>query len=231
MKKFLLPLLLFCSLIGLSEPITLEQAEQAAKVFLARNNSTNMLKSDTEISLTDIGDIFSKPNNQLKSDSEERTMFLFNIGDSAGFIIVSGDNTVQPILGYSNEGKISAGTIPPPVMAWLEGYKQQILIARKNSILPNAEIQKMWSGNYPVLKSSGYVDPLCKTKWDQNPYYNDMCPFDYDEWELTITGCPATAMAQIMKYWNCPANGFGFHSYNHEKYGTLSANFSGTTYD
>ena len=231
MKKFLLPLLLFCSLIGFSEPITLEQAEQAAKVFLARNNSTNMLKSDTEITLTDIGDIFSKPNNQLKSNSEERTMFLFNIGDSAGFIIVSGDNTVQPILGYSNEGKISAGTIPPPVMAWLEGYKQQILIARKNSILPNTEIKKMWSGNYPVLKSSGYVDPLCKTKWDQNPYYNDMCPWDYDSVKRTVTGCPATAMAQIMKYWNYPAKGFGFHSYNHSKYGTLSANFSGTTYD
>ena len=47
---------------------------------------------------------------------------------------------------------------------------------------------------------------------------------------MTVTGCVATAMAQIMKYWNYPENGSGFHSYNHARYGTLSANFGNDTY-
>lgn len=66
--------------------------------------------------------------------------------------------------------------------------------------------------------------PLMTTKWNQSPYYNALCPAN------SVTGCVATAMAQIMKYWNYPAKGTGFHSYNHPTYGTLSANFGGTTY-
>ena len=49
--------------------------------------------------------------------------------------------------------------------------------------------------------------------------------------ELTVTGCPATAMAQIMKYWGYPNKGIGFHTYQHDKYGSLSANFGNTTYN
>jgi len=74
------------------------------------------------------------------------------------------------------------------------------------------------------------VAPLISTKWDQSPYYNLLCPFDNTKAERTVTGCVATAMAQVMKFWNYPATGTGFHSYNHSAYGTLSANFGSTTY-
>lgn len=49
--------------------------------------------------------------------------------------------------------------------------------------------------------------------------------------DRTVSGCVATAMAQVMKYWDYPATGTGFHSYNHQSYGTQSANFGGTTYN
>ena len=60
-----------------------------------------------------------------------------------------------------------------------------------------------------------------------------MCPYDVDNTnnQHCVTGCPATAMAQIMKYWNYPTQGAGIHSYNHPTYGTLSANFGATTYN
>ncbi len=231
MKKIVLLLFLGFSLSLFGEPITIDVAEQAAISFLERQKSNN-LKSATEFKLTDVGDIFKeKSDNQLKSETSERSMFLFNIGDSAGFIIVSGDNAVCPILGYSNEGEITAGTIPPPVMDWLQGYQEQILLVQQKGILPTEEISNMWKGVYTTLKASGYVEPLCKTKWDQSPYYNDMCPYDKEYGKRVPTGCPATAMAQIMKYWRYPAKGFGFHSYNHPKYGILSANFGNTYYD
>ncbi|MBK7113736.1 MAG: C10 family peptidase [Flavobacteriales bacterium] len=63
-----------------------------------------------------------------------------------------------------------------------------------------------------------------QTTWNQAPHYNAQCPGG------SVTGCVATAMAQIMKFWNHPATGSGFHQFNHPQYGTLAANFGGTTY-
>ena len=80
------------------------------------------------------------------------------------------------------------------------------------------------------------VQPLVTTKWGQAPYVNDQCPLDEENGieqngYRAVTGCPATAMAQIMKYWNYPEQGTGFKSYDHQTYGTLSANFGGTYYN
>lgn len=213
-----------------AEPVTMEVAKETAIAFLKKNNNS-LLKGHNEYVLSDAGVLFKQENTLLKSEDESRTMFLFNIGDEAGFIIVSGDNAVSPILGYSNEGKINIENMPACVKDWLYGYHQQILDVRQKELLPTEEVARMWKGIYVTLKASGHVDPLCKTKWDQSPYYNDMCPYDKDEKQRTLTGCPATAMAQIMKYWEYPEKGFGYHSYNHSKYGSLSAYFGNTYYD
>ena len=232
MKKFLLFSFFFWGCLSLfAEPVTMEVAKETAITFLEKNNQS-LLKGHNEYLLTDAGDLFPQENNNLlKSSDESRTMYMFNIGDSAGFIIVSGDNAVYPILGYSNEGKIDIETMPACVKDWLSGYHQQIIDVRKKELLPTEEVARMWKGIYVTLKASGHVDPLCKTKWGQDPYYNDMCPYDNTYKERTVTGCPATAMAQIMKYWEYPTKGFGYHSYNHRKYGSLSAYFGNTYYD
>ena len=59
------------------------------------------------------------------------------------------------------------------------------------------------------------------TTWDQNCYYNALCPSDNISTCLNggtpnpcghvYTGCPATAMAQIMKYWNYPPSVTDFY--------------------
>jgi len=75
------------------------------------------------------------------------------------------------------------------------------------------------------------VGPLVQTTWDQKCYYNTLCPTDASgPCGHAVTGCVATAMAQIMKYWNYPATGTGSNSYTHPTYGTLSANFGSTIY-
>jgi PKD repeat protein len=67
--------------------------------------------------------------------------------------------------------------------------------------------------------------PLTQTTWDQSPFVNALCPSG------SVTGCVATAMAQIMKYWNFPPNGTGSHSYNEQTYGTQYVDFAATTYN
>jgi hypothetical protein len=166
--------------------------------------------------------------------------YVFNVGENGGMILVSGDDKVTPILGYTDSGSYDPDRMPPHFIKWLEYYKNEIRYAIKN--LPqNVALQQEWQGlltGEVSQRKSGTataavngVNPLIATKWDQAPFYNQLCPIDGDTQQKTVTGCVATAMAQIMRYWQYPAKGSGFHSYNHERYGTLSANFSNTTYD
>ena len=82
------------------------------------------------------------------------------------------------------------------------------------------------------------VNPLLTTLWDQSPDifttgpYNALCPYDSIYKSHTLTGCVATAMAQVMKYWNYPTKGIGTHSYTPPtKYlGVQTVNFGNTSY-
>ncbi|MCD4730375.1 MAG: C10 family peptidase, partial [Bacteroidales bacterium] len=83
-----------------------------------------------------------------------------------------------------------------------------------------------------LYSQSKGVDPLLTTYWAQACYYNDSCPEDPGgSCGHARTGCGATAMAQILKYFNFPENGIGFHSFYHPTYGNISANFENTYYD
>ncbi|WP_423811924.1 C10 family peptidase, partial [Pseudomonas aeruginosa] len=63
------------------------------------------------------------------------------------------------------------------------------------------------------------------THWDQGSNYNELCPWDASVRQRSVTGCVATTMAQIMRYWSYPARGTGSHTYN-SPYGSLTANFN-----
>ena len=56
------------------------------------------------------------------------------------------------------------------------------------------------------------VDPLLKDDWDQYAPNNNMCPLD-QEGKRCMVGCVATAMTQVMHYWEWPIRGTGSHEY------------------
>jgi len=155
-------------------------------------------------------------------------LYIFNIGNDNGIILVSGDDIASPILGYTGSGSFNIETIPDNFQKWIEGYKSQINYAIENNIEPEVYINNQWErlidGNGIQTTNNRTVAPLCTTTWNQSPNYNALCP------DNSVTGCVATAMAQVMKFWNHPAQGSGMHSYNHDTYGTLSANFGSTSY-
>ena len=159
-------------------------------------------------------------------------MYLFKAGDK-GFVFVAADDCVQPILGYSFTSP-AGENLNPEVKYWLGTYQQQIDWLRSNGIEGSDETAAMWllystapHGDPTPLTA---VSPLLTTTWDQSPYYNNLCPYDATEGDRAVTGCVATATAQVMKFWNHPAQGSGSHSYVEDDYGTLSANFGATTY-
>jgi hypothetical protein len=166
-------------------------------------------------------------------------VYFYVFNTEKGFVIVSGDDNVMPVLAYSDENKFYPDKMSAVVYKWLTNYKDQIrdVMETSSNIKPSAAVSAEWTAwlnNTPSALAVGKttaVTPLLKTTWDQLPYYNAMCPYDNSAGKRAVTGCVATAMAQVMKFWNYPSKGSGFHSYNSSSFGTLSADFGSTTYD
>jgi hypothetical protein len=235
MKKTvtLIGMLTVFTLITFAKKVDENTAKQVGQNFLTTKTNSQTLRSGTTLNL--VYSAKSKANSSVASIQATTFFYVFNSGTN-GYVMVSGDDIVTPILGYSDEGTFDPNNIPPNTAKWFEGYKDQIRFAIENQIKATDEISAEWqnlkvgNSSSSSARASSSVNPLIQTKWDQSPNYNVLCPYDNQYSQRTVTGCVATAMAQIMKYWNFPTNGSGFHSYNHPKYGTLSANFGSTTY-
>lgn len=157
----------------------------------------------------------------LQSDGTP-AFYVFNRGENDGFVIISAEDRTRTVLAYADEGHFDARNIPVNTRKWLDGYSRSIayvagLPARPNRIASPRR----------ATKSYVPVDVLCATRWNQDNPYNLQCPMKNGE--QTVTGCVATAAAQIMKFHNYPTKGVGSHSYDWEGT-TLSANFGNTTY-
>ncbi|HMN06104.1 MAG TPA: C10 family peptidase [Flavobacteriales bacterium] len=196
-------------------------ARAIALQYLAKRDAafTDMREADVQLVLVR-GEATDDPNGGV-------VFFrVFNVAGQ-GFVIVSGDDLVLPILGYSTEGGFPTGELRYDVADWLEAYAIQIQAAIAGGNQQASEVAMAWQQlqEDDADRDADAVQPLVQTKWDQSPYVNAQCPGG------SVTGCVATAMAQVMKYHNHPAQGQGFHSYNANNYGTLSANFGATTYN
>lgn len=162
-------------------------------------------------------------------------LYIFNsrVGEMGTFVIVSADDLARPILGYSLHDTFSIDLAPDHVMAWLSDYERSIIWGIQNNISQTEDIKQLWdyyrNQKNIIGKRRGSVAPIVKAKWNQVPYYNDLCPLDGNK--RSVVGCVATAMAQVIHHWQYPAKGSGFHSYSHSSLGTISANFGNTSYN
>ncbi|MEJ8804394.1 thiol protease/hemagglutinin PrtT [Pontibacter sp. H249] len=235
MKQTLLVLLTFLiSFSSWAEPIDEQTAKAVGQQFFSSIKGGDNLRTGLNLKLAyKATSKASNPNGRIQQNV---FYYAFNVNEADGFILISGDDKVAPVLGYSDQNGFDPKGLPQNVRKWLEGYKKEIQYLIENNIQATDEVKNEWarlSGQASVNSTArvASVNPLMTTKWNQNPFYNDLAPYDADSQQKTVTGCVATAMAQIMKYWNYPATGSGFHSYKHPKYGTLAANFSSTAYD
>ncbi len=152
-----------------------------------------------------------------------------------GFVIIPADDSVIPVLGYSETNVAVSDITHPAVQEWFEDYHRQI-DQFMNEKLTNEGTLPLWQdiessqfSHYPLSRG---VNALVTTTWNQGQYYNEQCPYDITSTASNNNvwaGCVATAMAQVMRYHSHPAVGYGSHSYT-SAYGTESANFGSTTY-
>ena len=122
--------------------------------------------------------------------SSDAGYYVFNLGETDGFVIVSGDDRTTAILGYADSGSIHEDDMPDGLRYLLEGYEEQI-----------AHIPA--DAGAPVHRSSRTaIEPLIQTRWNQGSPYNYRCPMIGDM--RTVTGCVATSFAQLMYYHKYP---------------------------
>ena len=169
-------------------------------------------------------------------------IYVYNIG-TQGFVIISSNTVLPPVLGWSDQGNFpDMEDAPENFASWMAHYAEMVDFAIANGIAPEAKIQRQWDEAAQGIfgsRDAQTVNPLVSTHWNQDCYYNEYCPnapgYGWGGWGggpcgHAYAGCVATAMAQVMKYWDYPTTGFGSHSYVHSEYGEQSANFAATTY-
>lgn len=135
--------------------------------------------------------VISEPAMTIENEGTP-SVYIFNKAEE-GFVIVSADEVAAPILGYSDTGVLDVENLPDNLKGWLENCSRQI----RRASAAGAE-------SYSVTRETDHdpIEPLVKTKWDQTKPFNNDCP-TRDGFRC-VTGCVATAMAQVMKYFNWP---------------------------
>lgn len=154
-----------------------------------------------------------------------------------GFVVLSTEEELPPILAYSGKGSFDANKLPPALSEILDNYarhlKNGITLTRDAFIRNRNSWKDLVSGKNPYISESGnnYQEPLLHSGWNQNYPYNLHCPADPEgPGGHAYAGCVATAMGQVMYYYRYPDQGVGNNSYHSNSYGTISADFGNTTY-
>ena len=229
MKKYLMSLLALVFGLGMvhANPVSISQAKYVGQQFVQANYEQSRQSSDLTLVYTGT------------SYRGEASFYVFNVGNS-GFVMISADDYFRPILGYSKEGVFPVDDMP----GGLRFFLNAITDARTGHTgKATAQVAYEWdlvakTGRLISKNGGRSSDFLLRTKWDQNSPYNLYCPpYAGGPGGRCYAGCVATAMSQIMKYWNSPLHGTGSNSYDsggHDEYPLIpgiSANFGETTYD
>ncbi len=228
MKKIVYILFVAINLTSYATPIDSVTAKKVALFFLETSPNIIQQKNTSNITLA------YKAINKQKDAQQEVYYYIYNVGKNA-YVIISGTNQTLPILGYSHENNFDPQNIAPNTYYFLLEYEREIDYLIQQEISASNETSQAWEhilNKKQALEKSikPSVAPLLKTKWSQSPYYNALCPYDSKYGNRAVTGCVATAMAQILYYWSYPTVGFSEHSYYHYYFGNLSADFKNTTY-
>lgn len=140
----------------------------------------------------------ARPVYTAMTESSGPAVYVFNRPQSEGFVFLSADDVAMPVLWYSDRGTFDPSSIPPQMEWWLGEYARQIAYASSSGA--GVAASRSWT-------MGEAISPMIRTKWNQGTPYNDDCPQDGEK--RCVTGCVATAMAQVMYYWKYPEKGTG----------------------
>ena len=133
---------------------------------------------------------------QLSLAARPNGLYVYNVADNSGYVIVSPDDRTEAILGFSDSGSFDPENIPCNMQEWLQGYADEIAWLNEH---PELAVSVTAA---PALASRSNVAPLVTAHWDQFGVYNESCPKQDNK--KTLVGCMAVAMGQVMHKWKTP---------------------------
>lgn len=196
---------LFTNIFAQNVPV--ERAKKIGELFVAESTSFGK----------DRASVKAAHSHTFTSRDGMPSIYVFNI-DGGGFVVVSAEEKVKPVLAYSEKGSFDADNTADGFGFTIRKYQEEIDYVRKNNIEATADIIKEWKlvetkGRITEAKNKS-VPYLMTSTWNQNYPYNSLCPEDTaGHGGHVYAGCVATAMSQVMNYWGHPAQGSGSYSY------------------
>ncbi|NLJ82295.1 MAG: hypothetical protein GX330_04120, partial [Bacteroidales bacterium] len=226
MKKLCLYVIAVAITFGsFAQNVPLKTAEIIATNFLAHQKGK--IQKNNSLIVKDIHTEIDKGN----------TLYHIVSYEEGGFVVVSGNYTMSPVLAYSTENQINTESLNPALKMWIESHYNDVSEMHSEKV-----IQKQWNNilenNIPIRKTGDKIGPLTTSTWNQDRYYNAYCPEDLDvtgeiggSYDNHVpNGCVAVAMSQIMYYHRFPLAGVSSYSYV-SPYGRLTANFAEAYYN
>ena len=188
-RNLLLSVCFLMASVLFAGPVTKQQAQEMAAQFLAGKSITHRAASASQMHIKVV----------MNAVDEAGQPYLYAVqpDNQRGFVIVSGDDRFRDFLGYSESGTFDNANMPDNMRAWLQGYVDEMKHLKAIGYQPSASAAHRASG---VKKA---ISPLIQTHWNQDDPYNQKCP-NFFEYGKSVTGCVATAMAQIMYYHKYP---------------------------
>ncbi|WP_172918252.1 C10 family peptidase [Capnocytophaga canis] len=186
----------------------------------------------------------------IRTKENKSSIYIVNY-ENGGFFIMPADKRIFPILAYSNDNNFDLNTkeIPPFLIEWLQNQNSYIADLQQGKIKDSVDFSKHWNANFIENYIAGVKQskltargtygnspeliyrngPLTITEWGQGEGYNNMAPnlnCLSQSNGRALTGCVATAMAQIMKFHNHP-NSYNWSIMPNKKNGNSNTNSGG----
>lgn len=186
-------LLLMMSLASFAGPRSFQQAKEIALRQAAQLG----------ISMDETSSAKAKSKRVKSVSGEVPAYYVFPNGEGKGFTVVSGDDRLPEVVGYSDKGTYDEENLPSNYVGFMKAYEEMVGQLDNGDSRASASIAEA-----KALRSSGYQQPavaplLGSIQWNQMIPYNKMCPM-YNSTDRSVTGCVATAMAQVMMYYQYP---------------------------
>ena len=177
---FCLLLSLQFSLFTFADEVTMSEAWNKAQPYMKEQSS------------------MSRSMRRMSGISEEKSqsqpLYIFSRGEGEGFVIVSGDDCLPAIIGYTEGGDYDEENMPPALKAIIDHYAEAVVDAQARGV----------NRPYSSVTASSYdkdIPVLLTSHWHQNGPWNNLCPQRSDGGGRAVTGCVATAASQIAYYW------------------------------
>ena len=213
MKKVIFSLLVAATVLGTNsakaDNISMEEAREAAAYFIGYYTGHSKLTAN------DLELVYQIDNENLGIPAS----YFFNVG-SDGWVIMAGTTTIDPIIGYSDEGSLDPECFPANMSWWVHGYSDMVSEIQELDAKNNYPDHAVWT----ALKTKTYKGDtkeaqhkLMSESWGQGddlvPTFNYYCPQTITSGRYAVTGCVATALSQIIHYYRYPRKGVGTASY------------------